>query len=391
MSGGHDYAGNSTSDGGLLLDLSRMCSVSVDPDARRVRVGPGARWGAVDAATQAHGLVAVGGTVSIVGVAGFTLGGGQGWLTRKHGLACDNLVEAEVVTADGEIVRASERENPDLFWGLRGGGGNLGVVTSFEFRLHDLEHHVLAGQIVYPFDRAAEALRLYRDYFATAPDEMTVFPFFYRVPPVDGFPEATHGEVVIAFVIGYVGDPSEGKRAVAPFGQLGDPILSAVSPCPYVDLQQSFDAGMGPGHRWYTRSHDFDEVSDACIDALVASLDPFLGPYTAVYLGPGGGAVARLADDATAYPNRGSAHYVHVLAGWDDPAEDGEVMTWARGVADAVAPFANGSVYVNLLGEDEGERVPDAYGANYGRLAELKARWDPENVFRNNHNVEPAL
>ena len=387
--GGHDYAGRSAADGGLLIDLGVLDGVEIDPGARRARAGGGAILRSVDTASQAHGLAFPGGTVSTVGVGGVTLGGGEGWLTRKHGLACDNLVAAEVVTAAGEIVRASEDENPDLLWGLRGGSGNFGVVTSFELALHPLDHEVLAGQVIYPFERAGEFLRFYRKYVEDAPDEAACFPFIYRVPPLEVFPEAWHGELVLAFVLAFMGPVAEGETGLAPFREFGDPIVDGLVPQTWVALQQSFDPMMGKGSRWYTRAHYFDAISDEAIEALVDEIPPFPGELTTVYLGAGGGAAGRKAPNATAYPHRNAAHGVHVFPGWTDAGQDAEIMDWARGVSDAVAPYASGGVYVNLLGEDEEARVPAAYGPNYERLTKLKATWDPDNLFRANHNVPP--
>ena len=387
--GGHDYAGNSVCEGGIQIDLSALDTVTVDASARRARVGAGVTWGVFDAATQAHGLATPGGTVSSVGVGGFTLGGGEGWLTRKHGLACDNLVGAEVVTAAGEVVRASHDENPDLFWALRGGGGNFGVVTSFEYELHEVGPEILAGQVLYPFERAPEMMRLYRDHFEDAPDELNCFFFILRIPPIDVFPEAFHGKLAVDFVLAFAGPLDEGQRHMAPFRELGDPILDVVMPQPYVALQQAFDAGMAKGSRWYSRSHQFEELSDEAIDTLVAHIEPFPGEFTTVYLGAGGGAVGRRSVDATAYPHRSWAHELHAFPGWSDPAQDEAIMAWARRLHDAMTPFASGGVYVNLLGEDEGARVRAAYGPNYDRLARIKAEWDPDNVFRQNHNVVP--
>ena len=389
-SGGHDYAGNSACEGGLLVDLGEMRDVSVDPSARRAVVGPGVRWGEFDRAVTPHGLATTAGTVSTVGVAGFTLGGGEGWLSRRHGLACDNLVSAEVVTAGGDVVRASADENPDLFWAIRGGSGNFGIVTSLEMALHPLAHDVLAGQVIYPVERAPELLRLYRDVFRDAPDELACFPFFYRAPPIDPFPVESHGQIVMAFVGAYLGPPEEGEAHLAVFREQGDPLLDGVAPQPWIDLQQSFDAGMGKGFRWYSRAHYLEELSDACIDVLVGALDPFPGEFTSVYFGPGGGAVGRIAPDATAYPHRNAAHGLHIFPGWIDPGLDDEAMEWARAVSSAVAPYTSGGVYVNLLGEDESARVPAAYGPNYDRLVEIKGKWDPDNAFRRNHNIPPG-
>jgi FAD/FMN-containing dehydrogenase len=387
--GGHDYAGNTVGDGGLLIDLGPMSSVEVDVERRVATVGAGARWGGVDRETQRHGLATVGGTVSTVGVGGFTLGGGSGWLTRKHGLAVDNVIGARVVTAGGEVVRVDEGENPDLFWALRGGGGNFGIVTSIEYRLHPVGPELLAGQVLYPGERAAELLRLYRDYFLDAPNEVMCYPFLIRVPPIDLFPERFHGTLALDFVVAYIGPVAEAEKHLAPFRSQPDPILDLVMPQPYVALQQAFDAGMGPGNRWYSRSQQLDELTDEGIDTLVAHLDPFPGELTAVYLGPHDGAVSSVAEDATAYAHRSSAHELHVFPGWLDPADDRRVMAWADALHEAMLPHGNGRVYVNLLGDGEAERVSNAYAQNYGRLTRLKGKWDPDNLFRGNHNIPP--
>lgn len=387
--GGHAYAGNTVGDGDLLIDLSPMNSVSVDAGRRRAFVQAGCSWGMVDAATHEHGLATTGGTVSTVGVAGFTLGGGSGWLSRKHGLAVDNLVGAEVVTAAGEIVRADGTENPDLFWALRGGSGNFGVVTSFEYTLHDMESEILAGQILYPADRASELLQFYRDYFRDAPDEVMCYPFFLRVPPVDAFPEAFHGAMALDFVVAYMGPVQDGESHLAPFRENGNAILDAVFPQSYLTLQQAFDAGMGRGNRWYSRSVQMGDLTDEAIDTLVGRLEPFPGELTVVYLGPGGGAIGRKASHAVAYPHRSSAHELHIFPGWLDAGDDAANMAWADAFLEAMLPFGNGAVYVNLLGDGEEARVPAAYGANYERLRVVKREWDPRNLFHRNHNIPP--
>jgi FAD/FMN-containing dehydrogenase len=388
--GGHSYAGNTVEDGSLLIDLGRMDDVKVDPGNLRVRAGAGCRWGQVDEATQAHGLATPGGTVSTVGIAGFTLGGGSGWLTRRFGLAVDNLRSAEVVTASGDILTASEAENADLFWALRGGGGNFGVVTSFEYALHPVGPEILAGQIFHPLSAAPELLRFYRDYFRDAPDEVVCYPFFFRVPPIEFFPEEWHGSLVLDLVVAYLGDPEAGAAELARFEEQGDPFLSLVAPQPYVALQQAFDAGMGPGNRWYSRAMQLDELTDTAIDTLVAGLEPLPGDFTTVYLGPFGGFPNRVPSDAMAYGHRTSQHELHVFPGWARASEDDGIIAWADRLHEAMLPHGNGRVYVNLLGDGEPERVLDAYGANYPRLAELKAKWDPENTLRGNHNVAPA-
>jgi FAD/FMN-containing dehydrogenase len=388
--GGHDYAGNTVGEGGLLIDLGLMRTVSVDVRARTAVAEAGATWSDVDAATQPHGLATTGGTVSTVGIAGFTLGGGQGWLTRKYGLAADNLLSAEVVTASGAVVRASSNEHPDLYWGLRGGGGNFGIVSRFEYRLHEFGPDVLAGQVIYPLERARELLRWYRDHMKTAPDEVTAYPFLLRIPPLPDFPAAIQGKVVLDFVAAYAGPVDEAEIHLAPFRAQGSPLMDTIGVVPYTVLQKAFDDGMAKGNRWYSRCLQLDEVSDAFIDTLLDNLDPFPGAFTAVYLGAQGGAVSRVAADATAYPHRGNSDALHIFPGWADPAEDAAVMAWARDLYGKLRPFDEGGVYVNMLAEDEGDRLSQAYKANLGRLAALKKKWDPHNLFRMNHNIPPG-
>jgi FAD/FMN-containing dehydrogenase len=388
--GGHDYAGNSVCEGGLLIDLSPLNAVEVDPIARIARVGAGATWGAVDRATQAFGLATPGATVSTVGVGGFTLGGGVGHLARKHGLACDNLVAAQVVTAAGRVVRASARENPDLFWAIRGGGGNFGVATSFEFQLHEVGPEVLAGQIVYRFEDAAAVLRQYRDFMSTAPGAIQCWAFLLRLPPLPVFPEELHGQPALDLVVCHAGTVADGRRDVRPLQHFAAPVLDSVEPQSYLELQQAFDAGMPKGHRWYSRAQDLRALPDEAIDLLLEHARRLPGEFTTAYLAAGGGAVARAGGTATAFPHRDAAFSLHVFPGWSDPGDDADNMRWAREVHRAMAPYSTGGVYVNMLAEDETDRVGAAYGANYERLTELKKRWDPENVFRGNHNIGPA-
>ena len=388
--GGHSYAGRSAAEDALMLDLSPMTGVRVDPDAKTARVQPGATWGDFDHEAQAFGLAATGATVSTVGVAGCTLGGGTGHLARKCGLSLDNLLSADIVTADGSLVHASEDEHSDLFWGLRGGGGNFGIVTSFEFQLHEVGPEVLAGQIVHPMDNAAEGLRFYRDFMADAPDALQAYAFFIHVPPIPAFPEEYHGQTALDFVVTYAGDHATGEEVLRPLREFGDPILDGVRPQPYTALQQAFDDGVPKGHRWYSKAHYLDALPDAALDTVVEHVDPLPGPFSMVYFEPMGGAIERVDPTATAFPHREAAYGFHILTGWADPDRDAEIMEWTRDFHTAMAPHATGGVYVNLLGEDEEERVPSAYGPNYDRLAQLKSEWDPENRFRTNQNVEPA-
>ncbi|NBC19364.1 MAG: FAD-binding protein [Bacteroidetes bacterium] len=388
--GGHDYAGQSAGEGGLMIDLSPMDGVRIDPRSKTAQVQAGATWGAFDHEAQAFGLAAPGPTVSTVGVAGSTLGGGTGYLARKHGLALDHLIGADVVTAEGDLVHASEDDHPELFWGLRGGSGNFGVVTAFEFRLHEVGPEVLAGQIVHPLEAAREGLQFYRAFMADAPDDLQVYAFFVRVPPIPAFPEEYHGKTALDFVVAYAGDLAEGEEILHPIREFGDPMLDGVRPQSYIALQQTFDEGVPKGHRWYSRAHFFDRLSDGTIDTVIDHVDPLPGGFTMVYFEPMGGAIRRVDPTATAFPHREASYGFQVLSGWTDSGEDDEIMEWTRAFHEAMTPDASGGVYVNLLSADEEDRIRSAYGANYDRLAALKNRWDPENLFQMNHNVPPA-
>ena len=387
---GHDYAGRSFCDGGLVLDLSAMHAIEIDATKKRARVEPGSTWRRFDAAAQEHALATTGGTVSTVGVAGFTLGGGTGWLARRCGLAIDNLLAAEVVLASGERVRASGEENAELFWGLRGGGANLGVATALEYRLHEVGPRVLGGQVIHPFAAAREVLRFALEYMRTAPEALQCFPFLYTVPPMEPFPDPLHGRTAVALVVGWTGALDEGERALAPLRGFGAPALDTVAPLDYVALQQSFDAGMPAGLRWASRGHYLDAVPDSLLDVVLAHTESIPGPYTAVYLEPFGGAVARVDPTAAAFPHRRAAFGFHIFPGWAEPAQDEVNLAWLHAFDRAVTPHVTGGVYVNLLSDDETERVAAAYGPNYARLRELKRRVDPGNLFRSNHNVPPA-
>lgn len=389
-SGGHDYAGKSMCDGGLTIDLSLMTDVTVDAEARTARVQPGARWRQVDEETQKVGLATTGGTVSTVGVAGYTLGGGSGWLARKHGLAVDNLVSAEVVLASGEIVRASESENPDLFWALRGGSGNFGVVTSFQYRLHQLEGEVLAGQILYPFEEAPEVLRAWRSFMVEAPDELQCYPFLIRVPPLESFPQRYHGQVAIDLAVAYLGNATEGEGVLKPLRELGEPFFNAVGPQSYLNLQRAFDEGTVSGNRWYTKSHVLRELSDEAIETLLFHAKDLPGALTMVYLEEYGGAIGRVDEKATAFPHRKAPYSLHIFPGWQGASEDARNIEWARDFHQAMARYATGGAYVNLLEGDEDDSRRAAYGTNYEKLAQIKRKYDPTNLFRHNQNIEPT-
>ncbi|AHG93663.1 FAD linked oxidase domain-containing protein (plasmid) [Gemmatirosa kalamazoonensis] len=379
--GGHNAAGLALCDDGLVIDLSQMRGVTVDPDARTARVEGGATWADVDAATQAHGLAVTGGAISTTGVGGLTLGGGIGWLMRRQGLACDNLVAAELVTADGHAVRASDHENPDLLWGLRGGGGNFGVVTAFTFRLQPLDG-VVSGLLVHPLARAKEVLRFYREFTRSAPDTLTVFAGLLTSP---------EGAPICALIPSWCGPAEEAEAALRPLREFGPPLADLVQPMPYVAQQRLLDDGMAPsGFQVYWRGEFLRALTDETIDALVDAYAAATSPLSVLVIEQMGGAVARVPRDATAFPNRDAAFNLAMVGRWTDPAERDVHVRWVRDVHDAVRPSALGS-YVNYLGVEEGaDRVRGAYGdATYARLVALKNAWDPENVFRFNQNVAP--
>jgi FAD/FMN-containing dehydrogenase len=391
--GGHSVAGLSVCDDGLVIDLGPMNGVEVDAAGRTARVGPGCRWGDVDAATQAHGLATTGGFDSRTGVAGLTLGGGIGYLARRVGLAIDNLLSAEVVTAAGEVVRASETEHPDLFWALRGGGGNFGIVTEFEFRLHELGPEVMTAQVFYPFEEAAAVLRSYRDYALAAPNDIVCYALVVHVPPAEPFPEEWHGQPTVALVACHTGPPSQAGDAaehLVPLTRLGSPLLEVVAPMPYTALQQSFDAGAPDGARYYWKGEYLYGLTDEAIDTFVDATGDLPGELSVAGFEHLGGAVAEVEPAATAFPHRGAAFQLGIFAGWTDPAEDGGRIAWAREFHRRMAPFGIGAGYVNYLDHDDRGRVPDVYGPNLARLRDVKAQYDPGNVFHGNANIAPS-
>ena len=382
--GGHNVSGNAVCDGGIMIDLSLMKGTAIDAERRVVRAEAGLNWGELDTATQRSGLATTGGFVSTTGVAGLTLGGGHGWLMRRHGLACDALLSADIVTADGLRLRASSEENPDLFWGIRGGGGNFGVVTSFEFQLHPLDK-VVGGVVLYPMDRAREILGLYREFVGGAPDELTAHVLITTW--FDGNP-------VIAIGVCYCGPPEVGDRVLQPIRKLGSPILDNIGPRDYTELQAMFDATNPPGN-WYYKSGYFDSTrvkDNHFIDVLLEHCDfPSPSPLSRIAIEQLGGAMARVDPQDTAFNHRGAPFSLLVIAGGFEPEAAEDNIRWARGTWDAMRPFLSDGVYVNYLGADEGaERIKGAYGQGYDRLVALKARYDPENRFRLNQNIVPG-
>lgn len=383
--GGHSYAALSVLDGGLLIDLSRMKRLEVDPSSRSAVIEPGVTCAELDAATQAHGLATPLPTVSSVGVVGAALGGGAGYLSRRYGLTLDNLVSAEMVLADGEVIEVSQEENEDLFWAIRGGGGNFGVVTSMKLRLHEVGPTVVSGQVIYPFDEAGSRLRAFRDFMASASDELQIYPFCFRAPPIELFPDEMHGQPVLDFVICH--QDTEALGDLDPLRDLGEPVLNLVGPAPYVDAQRAFDANLPKGQRYLSKAHDLDGLSDGAIDTMVEFVPQMAGALTAAYFDPLGGAIARVDTEATAYAGRKTSYGFHIIAGWMDPLEDDTVIGWASAFHEAMSRHANGGVYVNLIGDDELDRVPTAYGGNYARLIQQKRKWDPANLFASNYNI----
>jgi FAD/FMN-containing dehydrogenase len=388
--GSHSIPGFSTVDGGMVIDLSAMRSVHVDPVSRTATAEGGTTWADFDHETQAFGLAVTGGLVSSTGLGGFTLGGGIGWLMRKCGLTCDNLIGAELVTSEGRLVRAGEDENPELLWGLRGGGGNFGIATSLEYRLHPIGPNILAGPIFFAGDRAEEILRFYRDWVRELPDEMTTLVNLTTAPPAPFLPEEAHGKPGVAVVAVYAGDPEEGRRVVQPLKDLGGAVADLIDVIPYTVMQSLLDGLWERGAHNYMSSAFVDELSDGAIASAVARHAAVPSPHSEIHFHHFGGAVARVGDDETAFGNR-SAQYVMNVIARSPSAEgfDGNVA-WARGTTEAFAPVSRKGVYTNFMGDAGDARLRASYGdAKYERLVALKREYDPTNLFRLNQNITP--
>jgi FAD/FMN-containing dehydrogenase len=388
--GGHSLPGFSTCDGGVVVDLSAMNSVRVDPARRTAVAEGGCTWADFDHETQAFGLAVTGGLISSTGIAGFTLGGGIGWLMRKAGLACDNLIGADVVTADGRLVHTSEDENPELLWGLRGGGGNFGIATSLEFRLHPVGPMLLAGPIFFAGERAEEVLRFYRDWVRELPDEMTTLINLTTAPPAPFLPEETHGKRIVAVIAVHAGEPEHGRALVQPLKELGDPIADLIGVMPYTTMQSLLDALWTRGAHNYMRSAYVDELTDEAIAATVDRHRAVPSPHSDIHLHQFGGAVARVGEDAAAFGDRSALYVLNVIA--RSPGADGfdANVDWARGTARALAPVSRDGAYVNFMGDAHDERLRASYGdAKYERLVALKRRYDPTNLFQLNQNIAP--
>jgi FAD/FMN-containing dehydrogenase len=381
-SGGHNVAGNSLCHGGLVIDLSRMKKIAVDPERRIARAEAGLSLAELDAATQAFGLATTMGVNGDTGIAGLTLGGGFGKLGRRFGLACDNLLAADVVLASGEVVRASPTENEDLFWGLRGGGGNFGIVTAFEYRLHPVGPDVLAGSLIYGETEARDALRFYAEFSRKAPDELSLDAALATSPS---------GEGLLSISACYSGPLDEGERALAPLKAHGRPVADGISVVPYLQVQSAGDAVFPRGRRYYWKAQFLRELSSDAIDAMLEAYARAPSRTALAVLQQVGGAIARVPASATAYGGREAAYDCFPIAIWDNPADDAANIGWARDTWAAMKPFSMGVVYANNLGEEGEDRVREAYGANYERLVVLKNKYDPANAFRLNQNIGPTV
>lgn len=388
-SGGHNIAGNAVCEGGFMIDLSEMKDVRVDTSAKRAHVGPGASLGDIDAATLEHGLATPIGINSTTGVAGLTLGGGFGWLSRKYGMTVDNLVSADIVTADGNMVTATANDHPDLFWAIRGGGGNFGVITRFEFDLHDVGPEVFAGLIAFPQSQAKQVLRKYREFIADASDDLCVWVVLRPAPPLPFLPEDVHGTDIIVLAVCYIGD-GNGDEQVAPLRTFGDTHGEHFGMQPFAGWQQAFDPLLTPGARNYWKSHNFTELADGLLDVTVKYAGAVPSPQCEIFIAALGGAASRVPSDATAWVHRDANFVMNVHGRWEDAADDEKGIAWARDFFNASAPHATGGVYINFMTEEETDRIQAAYGASYDKLVAAKKKYDPNNLFRLNQNIRPT-
>src|SRR5438067_714248 len=388
--GGHSFPGYSTCAGGVVVDLSPMKGIRVDPEARTVRAQAGVLLGELDRETQAFGLAVPAGIVTHTGLAGLTLGGGIGWLMRKHGLTIDQLLGVDMISADGEFVKASSSENPDLFWGIRGAGSNFGIVTAFEFRLNPVGPTVLAGPIFWPMEESANVLRFYRDWITDVPDELTTVVVHRRMPALPAIPVELHGKPVVTVISCYAGPVEDGEAVIRPMRQFGSPILDLCMPKPFVAHQAMFDPSFPRGRWYYFRSADVAELTDSVIDVVAERAPQMTSPLTAFPIFQLGGAIRRVGDDETAFNGRSAGHTININAATASAAGFDEEREWSRSFWTALLPYQS-SVYVNFLMDDGQERIRQAYGpARYDRLKALKRKYDPDNFFRINQNIPPG-
>ena len=389
--GGHSVTGAAVVEDGIVCDLRGLKGIHVDPDARTVRAEGGVTWGEFDAATAPYNLAVTGGRVPGTGIGGLALGSGSGWLERKFGFTCDNLLAADVVTADGRHVVASETENPELFWGIRGGGGNFGVVTAFKFRVHPLANPMLAGMLLYPPEMAGGVVRHYRDFMRTAPDEVGGGVAFITAPPADFVPEPVRGHPVVGVIITYAGPPEAGMEVLRPLREFGPPPVDLVAPMPYVAVQRLIEAGNPHGMQNYWSADFLFDLPDEAVDVLVQHGTHPVSPLSQMLLIPGGGALSRVPEEATAFGLRQSPWNTHFLSMWPDPADSEQNIAYTRAISAAMNPWKTGRTYLNFIGDEGVARVQSAFGPEkYLRLQALKRVWDPDNFFSHNQNITPA-
>ncbi|MGE5847350.1 MAG: FAD-binding oxidoreductase [Ignavibacteria bacterium] len=388
---GHNIGGNSLCDGGLVIDLSLMKSVYVNPSTMTARVEPGASLGDFDHEAQAFGLAVPLGINSTTGISGLTLGGGFGWLSRKYGLTIDSLISADIVTADGKLLKASSTENQDLFWAIRGGGGNFGIVTSFEFRLFEIGQQVLSGLIIHPLENAREVLRFYNDFIKQTPEEFVCWAVMRKAPPLPFLDPEWHGKEILVLAVCCSGDLAKAEEIAKPLRSFGKPIADVIAPHPYEAWQKVLDPLLAPGMRNYWKSHDFLEISDGLIDVMIEYAGQLPDPQCEVVFVQLGGVINKIPAKATAFARRDTEFVLNLHGRWEDAAKDGLCISWARKLFDACTPYASGSVYVNFMTSEEQDRVRQAYGSNYDRLVELKNKYDPNNFFNFNLNISPTV
>ena len=388
---GHNIAGNSICNDGLMIDFSNMKKVSVDSNKKIALVEPGATLKDFDAEAQKYGLATPVGINSTTGIAGLTLGGGFGWLTRKYGFTVDNLLSADVVTVDGKKLRASEKENADLFWAIRGGGGNFGVVTQFEFKLYPVGPEILAGLLVFPFKQAKSILQQYRDFIQITPPEFNVWVVMRKAPPLPFLPENVHGKEVVILAICVVSEFDKNERLIESLRSFGDPVGEHIGNMPYVNWQQAFDPLLTPGARNYWKTHNFIELQDGAIDSMTEYAGKLPSPQCEIFIAYLEGKSNTIPADAMAYPGRDLKYVLNVHGRWDDANQDKECINWARDFFNSSSKFASGGAYVNFMTEEEKDRVAKAYGPNYKRLAQIKKKYDPDNLLRYNQNITPGV
>lgn len=387
--GGHNVTGNAVCEGGLMIDLSLMDGVHVDPAARSVRAQGGATWGDVDRETQVFGLAAPGGVVSTTGIAGLTLGGGLGWLRRKYGLSCDNLLSVDIVTADGQLRKVSAQEHSDLFWGIRGGGGNFGIATSFEFRLYPVGPEVMLANVMYPLEQAKQVMTAWREFMAAAPDEISSVCMFWSVPAVEMIPSELWHKKIVAVAALYAGDAGTGETMLQPLRTLAEPVLDLSHRLPYRTVQSLFDPFFPTGRYYYLKSTDLTSLDDEVLDAILARAGDRPTPSTLLVLWYYGGAMQQIGVEETAFASRNTPCLYSIDAVWDDPQDSERCIAWARDYVSSLQPYSAGGLYSNFTGDQE--RAQTLYGPNHRRLAELKRKYDPTNLFRLNQNVQPAV